>query len=90
MPRRLEDMIRAEQIDAPAKVELGLRLAGNDRGKMIDDIRPLLDELADLRGVGDIDRASLDREGRGDYLGHGEIGKRYLRDRLPAQLAALG
>ena len=60
LPDRLEQEARAVEVDAVALVEVGLGLAGNDRGEMEDQVRPLGDQRGRRAGRREVGGERLD------------------------------
>ena len=61
---RLEQVARAVEVDAVALLEVGLRLARDDRGEVEDDVGPVGDERSAAPGRRQVDRLGRDRERR--------------------------
>jgi hypothetical protein len=78
-------MSRSVQVDAVTFLEVGFRLAGNDRRQMEDNVRPSRDEFCSRVSADEIARRDSHREGRGWGLRRDHVMQRQARDVAPVE-----
>jgi hypothetical protein len=86
-PRSLKERQRAAEVHAHAKVEIRLRRAGDDGGKVVDHVHPIGEKRGERLFLGDVACHGQNREGRNRRRWIGDVKQRQPGDRRAPQRA---